>query len=115
MTEDRKRELAPDVRDPQQEKDWDRTNWAGSVSDKPATPDDKRWNKTEWVGNHGEGMPAPVDPAQMPEGETSISGNRHGSGEQHWADRAETDPREVDPDQPAPYDPARTGDQPRRD
>ena len=50
-----------------------------------ATGTDDRWVKTEWVGDQGEGAPAPVDPDTMPEGDRTISGNRHGSGEQHWA------------------------------
>jgi hypothetical protein len=43
------------------------------------------WNKEQWVGDQGEGAPLPRDPDTMPEGETSITGDRHTPGEQHWA------------------------------
>lgn len=84
-------------RDTKQQPEWDRREWSGSVTETPreSTPGDvasdekARWNKTEWVGDQGEGAPLPVDPDEMPEGDTSISGRRHNPGEQHWAD---TDP-----------------------
>ena len=49
------------------------------------TAQGEHWNKEQYVGDHGDGAPAPQDPDTMPEGETSISGNRHTSGEEHWA------------------------------
>lgn len=65
---------------------WDREEWAGDLSEDraPGDADADRWNKTEWVGDQGEGAPLPEDPAMMPEGDTSISGRRQTSGEQHW-------------------------------
>jgi len=79
------------TRDPEREKDWARQDWAGSVSDEPPIEDTQadQWNKTAWVGDQGEGAPLPVPPASMPEGEASISGNRHPVGEQHWAGGSE--------------------------
>lgn len=75
--------MADDLR---RERDWDRTEWAGSVTDKPGDAETPTWNKTEWVGDQGEGAPEPIRREDMPEGDTSITGNRHPSGEQHWAD-----------------------------
>ena len=66
--------------------DWKGKDWAG---DEPTRPSDdaqgEHWNKEQYVGDHGDGAPLPQDPDTMPEGETSISGNRHTSGEEHWA------------------------------
>jgi hypothetical protein len=77
------------------EGDWTGDEWAGDETARQGDPvandteqtaaGSDRWNKTEWVGDQGHGAPAPVDPDEMAEGETSISGNRHASGEQHWA------------------------------
>ena len=72
--------------------DWTGEEWAGDTGDRrtdadteqPAATSD-RWNKSEAVGDRGHGAPAPVDPDTMPEGENALSGNRHGSGESHWA------------------------------
>jgi hypothetical protein len=69
----------------QQDRTWDREAWAGDLTDDRA-PKSEHWNKTEFVGDQGEGAPLPQDPATMLEGETSISGNRQPSGEQHWAE-----------------------------
>ena len=81
------RTTTPDQR---RERDWTGEEWAGEPPTEEqaadaATGKDARWNKTEWVGDQGGGMPSPMDPSTMPEGETSISGDRHPSGEQHWA------------------------------
>jgi hypothetical protein len=79
------------------EGDWDRTEWKGSAPSATKDPKDELteattppepdspWVKTEWVGDQGEGAPGPVDPAEMPEGEHTISGDRHAPGVQHWA------------------------------
>ena len=72
--------------------DWTGEDWAGETGDRRTDADTKatadttaEWNKSEYVGDRGEGAPAPVDPDTMPEGETALSGNRHASGESHWA------------------------------
>jgi hypothetical protein len=81
MSEDRKREG-----------DWDRREWKGegqgsaAVVEEPAEPETgDRWTKTEWVGDQGHGNPEPQDPDTMAEGESKLSGDRHASGEEHWA------------------------------
>ena len=79
----------PTTGDQRRERDWTGEEWAGEppTEEQPAdavTGKDAHWNKTEWAGDQGSGMPSPIDPAIMPEGETSISGDRHPSGEQHW-------------------------------
>lgn len=79
----------------QQERTWDREAWAGDLADDPA-PESPLWNKNEFVGDQGDGAPLPQDPDTMPEGETSISGNRHPSSEQHWAE-PKPDPIERNP------------------
>lgn len=92
--------------------DWDRTQWSGSVTggageaggsldadERLDTNEERgpaeaaevmegheaRWVKTQWAGDQGEGLPAPVDPDRMAEGDTSISGERHTPGGQQWA------------------------------
>ena len=66
--------------------DWKGKEWAGEQPTHTADdPQGEHWNKEQYVGDHGDGAPAPQDPDTMPEGETSISGNRHTSGEEHWA------------------------------
>ena len=78
--------------------DWTGEEWAGDTGDRRTAADTKatadttaEWNKSEYVGDRGEGAPAPVDPHTMPEGSTSLSGNRHPPGESHWAG-TETEP-----------------------
>ncbi len=86
------------TQDQKQRTKWTGDQWVGDRDGTTAAPDSRdqaapdtarsttdRWSKTQWVGDRGEGAPAPVDPAMMPEGETAISGMRQGSGEQHWA------------------------------
>jgi len=68
---------------------WTGEDWAGETgkdtTDAATAATTDEWNKTEYVGDQGKGAPAPVDPDTMPEGETTLSGNRHASGESHWA------------------------------
>ena len=66
--------------------DWTGEDWAGETGDRPTDADTTpEWNKSEYVGDRGAGAPAPVDPDAMPEGSNELSGDRHGSGESHWA------------------------------
>jgi hypothetical protein len=66
--------------------DWKGKKWAGEEPVRTTDdPQSDRWNKDQYVGDQGDGAPVPQDPDTMPEGETSISGNRHTPGEQHWA------------------------------
>ena len=70
--------------------DWTGKDWAGETgersTDADATaPTTDEWNKSEYVGDQGQGAPAPVDPDAMAEGSNALSGDRHGSGESHWA------------------------------
>ncbi|HEU0244905.1 MAG TPA: hypothetical protein VFQ75_13460 [Candidatus Limnocylindrales bacterium] len=68
------------------------TDPAGAVNDPEATAErTEHWNKSQYAGDHGEGVPARQDPDTMPEGETSISGNRHTPGEEHWAPERDAD------------------------
>ncbi|HEY3333851.1 MAG TPA: hypothetical protein VGK16_01345 [Candidatus Limnocylindrales bacterium] len=84
--------------DTKRSKDWTGDEWAGDEASRPTSPTDtaagdpvataarsEHWNKSQYVGDQGEGRLAPQDPDTMPEGETSISGNRHADGEEHWA------------------------------
>jgi hypothetical protein len=75
--------------------DWDRTEWKGERE--PGDPTDRpdlstadstsadRWTKSQWPGDQGAGTPSPEDPDAMPEGENALSGDRHTSGESHFA------------------------------
>ena len=65
--------------------DWKGEEWAGEQPTRTADEATDAWNKQQYVGDQGDGTPAPQDPDTMPEGETSISGNRHTAGEEHWA------------------------------
>ena len=72
--------------------DWTGEEWAGETGDRQPEADTKKtadtaaeWNKSEYVGDRGHGAPDTVDPDTMPEGANSLSGDRHGSGESHWA------------------------------
>ncbi|MEO5964978.1 MAG: hypothetical protein ABIR11_05890 [Candidatus Limnocylindrales bacterium] len=65
--------------------DWAGEEWAGEKPAADEDPNQDHWNKTEAVGDRGHGAPSPVDPATMPEGDVSITGNRHTPGESHWA------------------------------
>ena len=73
--------------------DWTGEDWAGETGDRHGpTPtradcrhDRRSGTRPSTSAISGEGAPAPVDPDLMPEGETALSGNRHPSGESHWA------------------------------
>jgi hypothetical protein len=71
--------------------DWDRREWKGegqgpaTVVEEPPEEPAAVWNKTEWVGDQGQGRMEPQDPESMAEGESKLSGDRHPSGEEHWA------------------------------
>jgi hypothetical protein len=95
----------PKLNDTTRTGDWTGDEWKGDETAGASTPitptaDDpaetaartEHWNKNQYVGDHGDGAPAPQDPDTMPEGETSISGNRHTSGEAHWAPGETADP-----------------------
>jgi hypothetical protein len=72
--------------------DWKGEEWAGEDATRnPQASPSEHWNKEQWVGDQGSGSPLPQDPATMPEGDTSISGNRHTPGEQHWSPGETTD------------------------
>jgi hypothetical protein len=82
---------------------WDRRQWA---SEDPAryrigTPAgrDVRWNKRQWVGDRGprgrrveDARADMTAAADMPEGDSALSGFRHNPGVQHWAHPATPNP-----------------------
>ena len=79
--------------------DWKGEEWAGEDATRtPEATPAEHWNKSQYVGDTGSGTPAPQDPATMPEGETAISGNRHTSGEEHWAPGEPSTTHDTTPD-----------------
>jgi hypothetical protein len=54
------------------------------ASREPVSGAADHWNKAQWVGDQGHGAPAAMDPDDMPEGESRLSGDRHTPGEEHW-------------------------------
>ena len=83
MTQDRTREG-----------DWNRTEWEGEgqdarrddpAADRADATTGERWTKDQVPGDQGHGEHPRQDPDAMPEGETGLSGDRHVSGEEHFA------------------------------
>jgi hypothetical protein len=64
---------------------WSGDQWAAEKGPDASEPRSRTWASEEYVGDQGEGRPAAsrVDADPTPDG--TISGNRHGSGESHWA------------------------------
>ena len=64
---------------------WTGDQWAAEKGSDVSEPRSSTWASEEYVGDQGDGRPATsrVDADPTPDG--TISGNRHGSGESHWA------------------------------
>lgn len=85
--------------DTRQPDDWTGDDWArdevrrlgGSPTGAPGSPAETAattdaWNKAQVPGDQGHGPMAGIDPDAMPEGDSDLSGFRHGSGESHFAE-----------------------------